>query len=105
MSCAFVLEAFTPFIGQPFAIVDGAGRPFPVTLAEATGRPVFDFPGRVRDPFQLQFKSEEHSVRGFLPQQTYIVTHDTLGSMELFLVPIGPPRDGSPGFLYQSVFT
>jgi hypothetical protein len=105
MTQAIGLDTLTPFVGRPFMIVAASGTGFAVTLVQATGHRVFDFPGRVRDPFQLRFKSIEHSVGCFLAQQTYVVRHDTLGAMELFLVPIGPPKDGSGGILYQSVFT
>lgn len=105
MNTVLSLEMFTPLMGQRFLIVDDAGTEYPVMLASASGSRTVDFPGRVRDPFQLQFRSEDHSVHGFLAQQTYVVKHGTLGVLEMFLVPIGPPKDGSGGFLYQSVFT
>jgi hypothetical protein len=37
----------------------------------------------------------------FLPQHTYALEHDALGSFELFIVPIR--RDGE-GFYYEAVF-
>ncbi len=39
---------------------------------------------------------------GWLPQATYPVSHPTLGTMEIFLVPIGP-LDGGNG--YEAIFT
>lgn len=97
------LEKFAPCLGQPFTIVDDAGNEFPVTLVEATARPVVEYPGRTKDPFQIQFKSADHSARASLPQRVYTVTHEILGPMGIFLVPIGPPRDGG-GFLYQAIY-
>jgi hypothetical protein len=38
----------------------------------------------------------------FLPQATYTLTHPGLGTLEMFLVPIGPVK-GSNG--YEAVFT
>lgn len=38
----------------------------------------------------------------FLPQATYALTHPGLGTLEMFLVPIGPVK-GSNG--YEAVFT
>jgi hypothetical protein len=99
------LSTFAPHVGESFTLVDDAGNRFAVTLAEATEGRITDYPGRTRDPFQIQFKSDEHSTRAFLPQQVYTVTHETLGPMPIFLVPIGPPRNGSGGFLYQAVFS
>jgi hypothetical protein len=47
----------------------------------------------------------------FLPQMTYAFTHDTLGNLDMFVVPIGElkeRRDGRivrSGFIYQAVFS
>src|SRR4051812_29343833 len=38
----------------------------------------------------------------FLPQATYTLTHPKLGTIELFLVPIGPSHGGNG---YEAVFT
>ena len=37
-----------------------------------------------------------------LPQQTYAIEHDTMGSMHLFIVPIGPD---DKGMRYEAVFS
>ena len=37
-----------------------------------------------------------------MPQRIYPLAHETLGSLELFIVPIGP-RDG--GMVYEAIFT
>ena len=38
----------------------------------------------------------------FLPQATYALTHPGLGTLEMFLVPIGPSGGGNG---YEAVFT
>jgi hypothetical protein len=48
--------------------------------------------------FSLLFRGPLAPV---LPQCIYRLTHDTLGSMEIFLVPVGP--DGE-GMQYEAVF-
>ncbi len=96
------LEAFEPCIGQEFLIGDG-GTSYPVKLAVAASLPVSHCV-RKSQPFQLQFHSAEHSAAGFLPQRIYTVSHERLGRMEMFLVPVGPPRDGRGGLLYQAIF-
>ena len=37
-----------------------------------------------------------------MPQRIYPLVHETLGSLELFIVPIGP-REG--GMVYEAIFT
>lgn len=45
-----------------------------------------------RDPsFGVAFVSEES---GCLPQGTYALTHPSLGGIDVFLVPVGPSREG-----------
>ncbi len=50
------------------------------------------------EQFSLIFRAAREPV---LPQRTYHVEHETLGSMDLFLVPIGPDDSG---MRYQAVF-
>lgn len=38
----------------------------------------------------------------FLPQQIYQVSHDNLGSLDIFLVPLGPDK---VGMKYEAMFT
>ena len=41
------------------------------------------------------------ALDAFLPQRTYALEHEALGSFELFIVPI---RQDSEGFYYEAVF-
>jgi hypothetical protein len=52
-----------------------------------------------REPFSLVFRGPAHIVA---PQRIYPLEHDTMGSYELLLVPIGPD---APGMRYEAVFT
>jgi uncharacterized protein DUF6916 len=55
--------------------------------------------GRAGGAFSLLFAAP----RGpWLPQAIYPVTHPVLGTLEIFLVPVGP-LDGGNG--YQAIFT
>ncbi len=96
------LEIFADRIGQEFTISDERAS-FRATLAEATTIKS-SFPGRQSPSFQLQFQAADHSISAFWPQRIYTISHDELDPMEVFLVPVGPPRDGSGGFRYQAVF-
>ena len=51
-----------------------------------------------RVPFSLLFRGPEGMD---LPQAIYQVAHDKLGDGEIFLVPLGP---GKEGMLYEAVF-
>lgn len=55
--------------------------------------------GRAGGAFSLLFVAP---AGPWLPQGTYPVTHPALGTMEIFLVPIGKMQDGNG---YQAVFT
>ena len=44
-----------------------------------------------REPFSLLFRLADHTR---LPQRIYSVSHPRMGSMQLFLVPIGPDERG-----------
>lgn len=45
----------------------------------------------LRMPFSLLFRSRPGL---YLPQSTYHLEHEKLGGMDLFLVPLGPDREG-----------
>ncbi|KJC57364.1 hypothetical protein UP10_30435 [Bradyrhizobium sp. LTSPM299] len=55
--------------------------------------------GRQGGAFSLLFAGPKDHV---LPQAIYPVQHPALGTMEIFLVPIGPLADGNG---YQAIFT
>jgi hypothetical protein len=100
---ALRVEEFSGRIGQEFSIGVEGGGSFRARLAEAATLRL-EAGGGERPPFQLQFHSAEHSAAAFWPQRIYTVEHAELGRMEIFLVPIGPARDGGGGFRYQAVF-
>lgn len=89
---------FAAHLGTTFRLrlPDGAG--LDVVLQEASLHPHLPpQPGRRRG-FSLVFRS---SLPGHLPQGTYRLDHEAMGTMELFLVPTGP-REG--GMCYEVVF-
>lgn len=53
-----------------------------------------------REQFSLIFCDPDASA--YLPQRTYLIEHDTLGRMQIFLVPIGA---GPGGMRYQAIFS
>ncbi len=70
-----------------------------LTLVEAAALTVNPFPGMMRAPFMLIFRSGQAVI---LPQRIYRLSHDRLGTLDLFLVPIGRDVQGA---LYQAVFS
>ena len=54
-----------------------------------------------RDPFSLIFRGPRDVV---FPQRIYRLQADRLGTLDIFLVPVGPNEEGT-GMLYQAIFT
>jgi hypothetical protein len=84
---------FQPHAGSLFSV---NGVP-PLKLAEV--RSLAASAVSRRAAFALEFTAEHD---GFLPQGTYLLQHDALGALEVFLVPLGP----GPGSLmrYEAIF-
>jgi hypothetical protein len=89
---------FARHLNEPFAIRLSATDTLAVTLAEVTPHPHLPHHTGARRGFSLVFQSAE---AGHLRQGTYPLEHAQLGTLELFLVPIGP-KDG--GMRYEAVF-
>jgi hypothetical protein len=85
----------------------GAGSPVSVDteLAEVTEHPS-GVPGSLRTPFSVLFHGPLQPV---MPQGIYRLEHDRLGTLELFIVPVGPDEPSAPGqapavMRYEAVF-
>jgi uncharacterized protein DUF6916 len=83
---------FAALRGERFRIVADGAPPFETELVEVTEIP--REPGG-RAPFSLVFEGGPEPP---LPQGIHSVEHDSLGPMDIFLVPVGPER-------YEAVFT
>jgi hypothetical protein len=87
-----------------FRIRLGSGESIDLELIEAKTigerrRP--DLPGIGREQaFSLIFRGPRDRL---LPQGIYPIEHPILGTLEIFLVPLGPEGD-SEGLQYQAVF-
>jgi hypothetical protein len=90
-------ESFSPHVNSTFVLVIGEGG-MDLTLTELSRQPIRPFPGMIREPFSLIFRSASQVV---LPQRIYPFRHAAMGRLELFIVPIG--RDAA-GVVYQAVF-
>jgi hypothetical protein len=82
----------------PFRIHYGGEAPLEVVLHQV--RRLEPHPGPRAEPFSAYFLGPRAPV---LQQHTFKVEHDQIGTLDLFLVPIGPdPQAG--GMLYEAVF-
>lgn len=69
-----------------------------LTLVEIKPLPALNFPGALRQPFSLIFRSATQLI---LPQRIYRLLNAATGPLDIFLVPVG--RDAQ-GVSYQAVF-
>lgn len=90
-------EAFAGRANETFDLTMGDSR-VPLTLVEVKPLTVHVFPGMMRAPFSLIFKSANPVL---LPQNTYRLDNAAMGRLDIFLVPIGRDREG---ILYQAIF-
>ena len=90
-------EDFENKVGHTFTIVEDECLATAATLTEAELLHARVPPGG-RPPFSLIFVAKQERV---LPQRLYRIEHEGLGTMALFLVPVG--KDAS-GVQYQALF-
>lgn len=94
----FTLDRFTPLVGDTFEI-DVDGTPLRATLIEASDLREVQGAGRLSRQFSLVWRGPRATR---LDQRIYEVRHPALGTMDLFLVSLGPDAEG---MRYEAVFT
>jgi len=103
MADSMTFEQFSAHVGSPFrllGVADDVGGPA-LELIEATSLRQEDERrdnALRQEPFSLVFRGSTDLV---LPQSIYRLSHETLGDLEIFLVPIGPDAQG---MRYEAVF-
>ncbi|MEM7049389.1 MAG: hypothetical protein AAF604_07005 [Acidobacteriota bacterium] len=90
-------DAFADRVGTKVHLTLPDSAELELTIHEVTALPQHD--GQTRPPFSVLFRGPEAPV---LEQAIYSLGHSDLGTMELFLVPLGPKKSG---FEYEAVFT
>lgn len=90
------IENFADRVGETFRLRLDSGDGVDLELVEATGTGGTELE---RKPFSLVFRAPEGAVE---QQQIFRLEHDDLGELDLFLVPLGP---GKEGMLCEAVFT
>lgn len=89
------LDDFSPHLDAVFEMTSSAGTvPLKLAKTECYGQAI-----REGGAFSLLFVAP---AGPYLPQAIYPVRHPALGTMEIFLVPIGPVSGGNG---YHAVFT
>lgn len=88
--------SFEAHLGTSFRIHYGGGNTLEVVLYEVKRHE--QHPGPRHEPFSALFRGVLTPV---LPQGIYRLEHETMGTLEIFLVPIGP--DGQR-MRYEAVF-
>jgi hypothetical protein len=89
-------ETFQPHVGEEFNVSADDKR---FTFRLGSVELLANVNSRPRVPFTLVFYGPADNV---LPQMIYRLEHESLGPMEVFLVPIGPD---AVGMRYEAVFT
>ena len=91
------LQDFAAVANQGFALAVG-GASLTLSLVQVTPLAPAVHRGQMRQPFSLLFKAASPVL---LPQRLYTLAHDTMGRIDIFLVPIAREPDG---IVYQAVF-
>lgn len=91
------LQNFAAATHQGFDLSMGEAS-VPLTLVEVKPIPARPFPGMLREPFSLMFRAASPVV---FPQRLYRLSNPVMGTLDIFLVPVGRDREG---VLYQAVF-
>jgi hypothetical protein len=103
MLADLTISDFVGHVNDSFRIALGKEEVLELQLIEARtiGESRRTAPPGIREqPFSLIFRSARDRL---LPQQIYPIEHPTLGTLEIFLVPLGPAPD-STGLQYQAIF-
>lgn len=96
---------FRPYLDQAFLVEYGGDAPLETTLIEVRDLPqqqgeLDNDDAPRRGPFSIVLLSTR--VDAYLRQNIYTVRHDDMGTLDIFLVPIGQDKRGT---LYEAVFS
>jgi hypothetical protein len=92
------IQNFQDHLNEEVKVLAGA-QTFDFELVEAAEMTSAAVGASGRGPFSVIFRGPEEPI---LPQAIYRVSHKKLGELDLFLVPLGPDREG---VRYEAVFT
>ena len=92
------LEDFQPCLDQTFTVTLQDTDSFELELTQVKPIGTLGTEAEARQSFSLLFRGPIEPV---LPQQVYELNNATLGTQQIFLVPIGPDEKG---MLYDATF-
>lgn len=90
---------FIPYLNQPFMVYLETSEAYALELVSVTESGEARDPGG-RRPFSLIFSNPRKDA--YLSQRIYRLEHEKMGSLELFLVPLGPDL---VGMRYEAIFS
>lgn len=102
MTSRLKLENFAPHESTTFKLDLGNDETIDLDLIEVKSIKIEDAnrdPNLRQEPFRLTFRGGPKDA--YLQQQIFKLTHEVLGDLEIFLVPIGPD---SEGMCYEAIF-
>lgn len=88
---------FSPLLNNKFHIYFNPSLPSTVELIEISEKKTSSAEAG-RQPFSIIFRGPKDKI---WPQGMYKINHQSLGEMQLFIVPIGPDDEG---LCYEAVF-
>ena len=91
------IQNFAGAANQEFEISMGEAA-MSVTLIEVKPLQQQPYPGMMREPFSLLFKSASPII---LPQKMYRIKNPAVGAIDVFLVPVAQDQGA---IVYQAVF-
>ncbi len=89
-------SSFSEHLGSKFRIQTGEGKYLDAELFNVVNHEAHG--GLRKQPFSVHFRGPKGAV---LPQAIYRLEHEAMGTMDLFLVTIGPDAQGMS---YEAVF-
>jgi hypothetical protein len=87
------VDSFLPAVGRPFVAGDG----LELELVDARALTA-QAPDGFRTPFRLEFRGPTEPL---LEQRIHRLEHESLGTLEIFLVPVGANATGTT---YEAIF-
>ena len=90
---------FEACLDQPFHVEWGKADPLETELIEVEKRGTISPGSHKRQAFSVIFRGP---MEPLLPQSIHVLKNKTLGTLEVFLVPIGPDQQG---MRYEAIFT
>lgn len=91
---------FSQYVDQKFSVHTDVNGPVELVLSEAIEMGAAPQDTQYRRAFSVVFVGPAQPI---LPQRIYRVEHEDMGALDLFLVPLGPNREGR--MRYETVFT